>query len=332
MNIPGQEDQEILVAKMRFGSQVYGTSTPSSDEDFKVIFIPTARDILLQRATKTSRSHSTGDEHAKNAAGDVDIEEFSLSGYMKLLCDGQTVAVDMLFVPEEHILESSVTWNEIRRARETFLSRSIAPFVGYCRSQANKYGIKGSRMAAAKAAVEALKNLDQGARVGDYNDELALLAVENEHIDLVPRFSKKNETHLWHLSVCGKLAPFTLRISRAVEMYEGLWYRYGERARQAMNNEGIDWKALMHAKRICDQAVELLATGHITFPRPNAEDLLKIRLGELPYTEVAEQIEMGMATLEVAMRESTLQAKPDRGFADFLVENAYARQVMNSWE
>ena len=77
---------ETLIAKMLFGSQVYGTSTPQSDEDYKGVFIPDARSILLQRATKVSRSHSTGPADAKNAPGDVDemvakeIQEGKLSG------------------------------------------------------------------------------------------------------------------------------------------------------------------------------------------------------------------------------------------------------------
>ncbi|WDR21760.1 hypothetical protein CPTAKMNP4_095 [Salmonella phage vB_SenM-AKM_NP4] len=38
------------VVKSYFGSHLYGTSTPESDVDFKEIFVPNARDILLGRA------------------------------------------------------------------------------------------------------------------------------------------------------------------------------------------------------------------------------------------------------------------------------------------
>jgi hypothetical protein len=116
----------------------------------------------------------------------------------------------------------------------------------------------------------------------------------------------------------------SLRIDRVAELYEGLWQRYGARSRAAMNNEGVDWKALMHAVRICDQAHELLATGHVTFPRPNAANLLQIRLGLRPYAEVAEQIEAGMKGLDGAMETSALRAQPDRKWAERLVLLTYA--------
>ena len=323
---------ETEIVRMRFGSHVYGTNTPKSDEDFKVVFIPNVRDILLQRATKTSRNHSTGDSADKNVAGDVDVEEFSLHGYLKLLCDGQTVALDMLFVPDEHILETTFEWSWLCAERESFISRNVAPFVGYCRAQANKYGIKGSRMAAAKAAMEFFnslpaRDLQQGgqARIRDFEDQLAPL-LEMEHVGIELRYNTEgHETK--HFSVCGKMAAFSLPISQALRMYEGLWQRYGERSRQAMNNDGIDWKALMHARRICDQAIELLDTGKITFPRPNADDLLKIRLGERPYSEVAEEIEEGMVELEIAMAKSKLQDKPNRARAENFIMTVYGHHI-----
>jgi hypothetical protein len=326
---------ESTIVNMLFGSHVYGTSTPDSDRDYKRIFVPRAKDIVLQRATKTSRNRSTGDPHGKNGAGDVDVEEFSLHGYLKLLCDGQTVAVDMLFVPPKFVESGSSTWDFIVNNRHVLISKSIAPFVGYVRSQANKYGIKGSRMAAAKAAAELLRRAAgrvPKARLGDFEPLLVGLATEHEHVCWINRKHPKQDRTELHLSVCGKLAPMSLRIDRAAEMYEALWVRYGERSRAAMNNEGIDWKALMHAVRICDQAHELLATGHVTFPRPNAADLLAIRLGKRPYAEVAEQIEVGMQTLEYYMKESKLRAQPDRKWAEALIGLEYGAQIRANTE
>jgi hypothetical protein len=320
---------ERQIVKMVFGSHVYGTNTPNSDQDFKSVFLPNAEDILLQRVVKTSRNKSTGPQNAKNAPGDVDIEEFSLSGYLKLLCEGQTVAVDMLFVPKQFITQDSETWRLIRLYQTEFISKAIAPFIGYCRQQANKYGIKGSRMAAAKAAAETLRTLAAvpDARLSSFMPFLTVLA--EEHPDHITFEDKKHPAGsvVRHLSVCGRLAPETLRVDRAAEMYERLWLDYGDRARQAMNNDGIDWKALMHARRICDQAIELLGTGHITFPRPNADELLEIRLGERPYAEVAQEIELGMEYLETAMMQSQLREKPNKELAERIVLDAYRQQV-----
>jgi predicted nucleotidyltransferase len=42
-----------LIVEMRFGSHLYGTATPESDLDFKGVYLPEARDILLQRVKPT---------------------------------------------------------------------------------------------------------------------------------------------------------------------------------------------------------------------------------------------------------------------------------------
>ena len=50
--------------------------------------------------------------------------------------------------------------------------------------------------------------------------------------------------------------------------------------RQYITEEfGFDTKFLMHAFRLVRQGTELLKTGNISFPRPDKDDLLDIRLG-----------------------------------------------------
>lgn len=35
------------ILEMKFGSHLYGTNTPNSDLDYKAIYLPTAREIIL---------------------------------------------------------------------------------------------------------------------------------------------------------------------------------------------------------------------------------------------------------------------------------------------
>ena len=44
--------QEIIV-KTIFGSHLYGTSTPESDNDFKGVFLPSKEQILLNEIPKS---------------------------------------------------------------------------------------------------------------------------------------------------------------------------------------------------------------------------------------------------------------------------------------
>ncbi len=85
---------------IKFGSHLYGTSTPASDVDFKSVHVPAPRDVLLQRAKGSVSTARTKQEKEKNLPGEVEEESYSLLRYLQLASEGQTVALDMLFAPE----------------------------------------------------------------------------------------------------------------------------------------------------------------------------------------------------------------------------------------
>ena len=87
------------VVRIKFGSHLYGTSTPMSDIDYKSVFVPSRRDILLQRVKATISTHRPKSEGEKNYAGEIDEELYSIQRYLQLLSEGQTVALDMLLAP-----------------------------------------------------------------------------------------------------------------------------------------------------------------------------------------------------------------------------------------
>ena len=124
---------------------MYGTNVATSDLDYKSIFIPRAEDILLQRARHNISTTTKAVKDSRNSAHDVDTEAFALHAWMKLLLEGQTVALDMLFAPPDFVLQTSPDGKNSSLSRPTRCIR-IKLFIGYCRTQANKYGIKGSRI------------------------------------------------------------------------------------------------------------------------------------------------------------------------------------------
>lgn len=307
-----------LIVKMKFGSHVYGTNLPTSDNDYKGIYLPTKEAILLQKVKKTLRE-STGDQHSKNTSEDIDEEIFSIQRYFELLLEGQTVALDMLFVPDEFILQSSKTWDLIRDNRTKFIHSGVSAFAGYCRTQANKYGIKGSRMGAVRRSIELIETFDPYEKLDMYADTLKVFSSGVEHVDIVMCQGPTKEVDAPHLEVCNRKYPFHSKVDYVLKCLKKIFEGYGHRARQAEQNEGIDWKALMHAVRVQAEARELLATGHITFPRPEKELLLKIRQGFMPYKEVATIIEDGLEQLDLIQEESRIQKEPDRDFTNKLI-------------
>lgn len=309
-----------LLVKMKFGSHVYGTNVPTSDQDYKAVYLPDAKDILLQKAKNIIHENTNGDG-SKNSAQDVDTEYISVQRYLELLCEGQTVALDMLFCPDKFIVEGSDIglWKIIKLNKDRFLHSGVLSFIGYCRTQANKYGIKGSRMKAIKESLELFEKLKTDkelySKVRLENVEYNSLT-KNDHINLTVCKAANGKEEL-HLEICNRKFGMRTKIEYVVDTLNKIYDGYGHRAKLAEQNDGIDWKALMHAVRVQCEARELLTTGTISFPRPEKELLLKIRKGEMDYKDVAKIIEEGLEELEGM--ESSLPPKPDREYMENLV-------------
>lgn len=320
------------VVRMIFGSHLYGTDTPASDMDYKSIFIPCARDILLQQIKHTISSQRRKAEGEKNFAGEVDEEAYALHRFLQLMAEGQTVALDVLFASDAVILERTPVWDALVENRARLLTRKSAAFVGYCRTQANKYGIRGSRVNAAKAAVDMFAAILEGhgtqQKVGQWDWRLKEFVAANPHSALVPMDSLGREP-LMHFECCNRKVPYTVTVKDAHAIFSRIYEEYGHRARKAALNEGIDWKALSHAVRVARQAVELLDTHNIVFPLTYAPHLLDIKLGKLSYDQVAEEIEGLLEAVEQAGARSTLPDAPDFAFIDDFVAEHYRAAVLN---
>jgi hypothetical protein len=317
---------------MKFGSHLYGTDTPESDLDFKAVHLPTAREILLQRVPSSAkRQQREKAEGERNNSNDVDEESYSLQRFLELATKGETVALDMLFAPDSALLKSSYLWGEIRNNRHRLLTKKSTAFVGYCRNQANKYGIKGSRVAAAKAAKDFFAELIDiplpTSKVGAFKQSLGQLIAENSdnmHIITQDTTPGHSETYF---ECCNRKVGFNNTVREAHGIFSKIYENYGTRARLAESNEGVDWKALSHAVRVAEQALELLKTSHITFPLVNAAHILDIKKGRVPYQAVAEEIEELLIQVEQAAESSTLPAKADTTYIDDLVADVYGEIV-----
>lgn len=322
-----------LIFETKFGSHLYGTNTENSDTDFKGVYIPSAKDILLQRVKGAiSKSRHKEQEGIKNSSEDIDKEYYSLQEYLNLLSQGQTVAIDMLFAPEPIL--SSELWGNIRLNRDKLLTKKSASFLGYCKKQASKYGIKGSRVSSVQKAMEFFKkSMDVSSTAKVEHVDYMLSSLEDEHTRIYTKETTagKFETYF---ECCNRSVGFKNTVKEAYTIYNRIYEEYGKRARAAQENEGIDWKALSHAVRVGTEALELLRTGSITFPCPNAAHLLEIKQGKLAYQPVAEEIEKLLVDVEEASKTSKLLDEPDQKFIDELVYIVYGAEVnwAHDWE
>lgn len=320
------------IVRCIFGSKLYGTSTPASDIDFKSIFIPDARSILLQRAKGAISDRRPKQQFEKNVAGEVEEERFSLQRYLELLAEGQTVALDMLFAPEWAMMAPPAPeWSEIFANRHRLLSRKSKAFIGYALKQSARYGVKGSRVAAARVALATLKKAEEHigghAKLEALAGTIEMMLPTTEHMAIVPQ-TMANGGVVQHWEVCGRKMPFTSSIKSGREIAQRLVDEYGQRALQAESNQGVDWKALSHAVRVGFEALELLKTGHITFPLRTADHVLAIKCGMFEYREVAEQIEELMDRVVAAAEASSLPEHADQAWIDDFVADVHRREII----
>jgi predicted nucleotidyltransferase len=297
-----------IIVKMKFGAHLYGTATPDSDMDYKGIFLPTKEELLLGRVPK-SHNYSTGKGESRNTKNDIDIELYSFHYFIKLACDGQTVAMDMLHAPENMILQKSNIWAAIVKNKQKFHTKNLRSFIDYARRQASKYGIKGSRINAALQVLEILKKEDSSKKMREVWNQLPRV----EHCyDVAP-----DPNGMRQYQVCGKSFQESATIGYVIPIVEKFYNDYGRRAKLAAENKNIDWKAVSHALRAAYQTKEILTENTINFPLRTADFLIKVKQGKLDYlSEVGPVLEVLMEEVESLALTSNLPQTVDRQFWD----------------
>jgi predicted nucleotidyltransferase len=302
-----------LIVKMKFGSHLYGTNTVHSDVDYKGVFLPSKKELLLG-AVPNCRNFSTNLGAQKNSQDDIDEEIYSLHYFLKLACQGQTVAMDMLHAPEDMLLNSSDIWQSIVKQRSRFYTKNLNSFIDYARRQASKYGIKGSRLNAAAQVLDCLKSNEPDAKLRDVWDQLP----RNDHCQELG----VDPNNMRQYQVCGKIFQESVSIGYVLPIISKFYDDYGQRAKQAAENKNIDWKAVSHALRAAIQTKEILVNGAIHYPLKDAPFLLKVKSGRLDYiNEVAPALEALMDEVETLVNASDLPEQVDTEYwDDFLCE------------
>lgn len=279
---------------MTFGSHLYGTHTIYSDRDWKAVHLPSPVDILRCHVPKSLSYSTKMDASERNKPGDIDKESYALHYFLELAAAGETVALDMLHAPSSAWELVTPEWEHLHHNRKAFHTKNLKSFVGYAKRQAAKYGVKGSRLAAAKDVLRILLDQTMGERVNELHGTLP----ENEHCRWM-------ETG--HYEVCGKrMDPNSYAVHYA-PMLTKYVNNYGARAAMAEQNKGVDWKAVSHAFRAAFQVHHILSKGDFTYPLEETPLLIDIKAGKLDFvTEVSPALDVLISGIEDMAAKSTL--------------------------
>lgn len=312
-----------IIVKMKFGADLYDTVIYNengdriSDLDYKGISFQSSRDFILNGPRKHIEYSSTGKDDTKNSSEDIDIEIYTIHAFLKHALDGQIVAMDMLHCPDNMLIEGSYYWQFIRKNRSKFYSKNIDSFVSYALGQASKYGIKGSRLNDAKSVLDWLESQYSYKSFEDRSK----IKLSECSLGTFP----KGEHIIWHeadangipmVEVCNRKFNIQVKLTYAHEIVKKFYDAYGERARKAATDEGIDWKAISHAFRAAYQTKQLFTEGDIIFPLKDADFLKKVKYGELSYSSIGPMLEDLIDEVKEIKEKCSLPDFPDRNFWD----------------
>jgi len=304
-----------LILKAVYGSHLFGTNDQHSDLDYQGIYLPSKEDIILSEVKKESIF--------KDEVKNIEEKYYSLQYFVELACQGQTIALDLLHVPDSMTLVSSPIWEELKSLKHKFFSKNIHSFLHYAKAQAIKYSLKGTRLRdLASVIVLFAKQPTLDVKLKDLWDELP----KTENCYEI----EKNEQNVRQYFFCGKIFLETQKIGYVLPVLNNLHNSYGERARQAELNVGLDWKAISHAVRVLMEVKELLTEQTITFPLKQCKLVSDIKAGRANYVEVVSPL-LDTLTDEIGvlLEKSTLPEYVDRDFWDEWLVQTIEREVFS---
>lgn len=278
-----------VICLMKHGSHLYGLNTEDSDVDYKGVFIPSKEDAILG-LTKDEYRSSTGSNDSKNGKDDIDVVYYSIGKLINMLCQGETIAIDMIHCTKDCLISATSEWHDLVSIKEKFYTRNMKAFLGYVKKQAHKYGVRGSRVASIEKVLDYLgkkMNLMENElkpRLDSSNEiifGLQGLAMGDDYIEFFNEGIADVNKPIF--SVAGSKYSIRTPISQILDSLESKLKGYGHRAKQAKDNEGVDWKAMSHAIRCGNQLREIYMTGDLKYPLSDRDFLLKVKQGDCDF-------------------------------------------------
>ena len=287
--------------KTVYGSKLYGTSTPTSDTDEKVVYLPDFNDVLLGKklATFKKRFDAAGNTVADSVTmpdNGVETEYVPFQTFCRDYLNGQTYALEVVMAHAFSV--NSPVWMQQLFGR--FTTCNVASMAGFAMKQTFDYVHRGRRLEKARETLEVLEfwdatldhldSMDPGSYLKRRLDSVMpdgkkVLHLVAEETGLELGTSVNNNRTMETLKLNGREYLETTDLKQLELAVTKLVNQYGDRSNRAAE-VSVDTKSLSHAVRVYEQALELLTTGRISFPRPNVGYLLNVKLGNLDGEEV----------------------------------------------
>lgn len=334
---PTEQMQTNLLVKHYAGSHAYGTSLPTSDVDFRGIFVAD-REYVTTPFFNTAEVKDTSEE---------DTVLFELRQFMNLAVACNPNVVETLWVDEKDIVFRHPGYDLIRHHRGELLSRKVAfTLAGYASSQLAR--IKGhKKWIANPQSEETPRQTDfmslvvnftsekmfkfdvyrfrKGHRFVPYGGNVFGVYKSDEHElftdDYTLNTAYEGDTHT--LGVPLMIVKWNEQVYQSVKQnWENYWeWKRNRNEKRSVLEEkfGYDTKHAMHLVRLLRMGVEVLTTGELRVRRPDAAELLEIRNGKMTYEEIVKYGEDLDAHVKTLVDKSPLPRSPNTKLAARLV-------------
>jgi hypothetical protein len=318
----------MLLLLTKSGSMLYGTNTPSSDTDYKGVYLPYKESLLLQKTTEFIKldTNKTG---KANTSEDIDCHIDSIHKWLHLLEKGETNALDTLF----SLWTDKVEYVDPRFEKVlkdnylSFITSNPHAFVGYCISQTKKYNIRGTRYNELLEFVTYLRELplEPETKMFTFIDHIKqhLTTNSDKYIKFVqapgPRGAKIEE---WtYLEVLGRKFADNITLEYLDQKCTEMLNSYGSRV--VGNTDAIDWKAMSHAVRVILEVEELLSTSFIKFPLKDAEFIKQVKAGNVEIDKVQQLLTQKIELVDELLQTTTLNKEVDKREVSNLILSYY---------
>lgn len=326
------------------GSQAYGTNTVNSDIDYKGVYAQSTKDLI-------------GFNYLEQIEVSKDECYYEVRRYLQLLQSANPTMLELLFMPEDCIIEKHPAFDLIIRQRHRFLTKKcLHSFGGYAIAQIKKAKGLQKKMNWEHEKVKRKSPYDfcyvyENGKTIPLLTYLAINQLDENQCGLVALNHFKDCFSLYYdtLNCLGyhgivaeksnalKLSsipkgenPLTILYynqegysahCREYKQYNEWLTKRNTQRYVDINNHGqqIDGKNLLHCRRLLDIALEIAREGTIHVRRPNAKELLKIRHGEIDLEAFIEKAEYEIEMLHQLFDTCTLPNDTETPFVNSLL-------------
>lgn len=306
--------KDNVLVKHLAGSHSYGTALPTSDVDYRGIFVGDPINVR----TPFFRVDEVSVE------SEEDTKLYELSNFVKLAVENNPNIIETLFVDEADIVVRHSAFSLLREAAPKFLTRKIAfTTAGYAFQQMkrirghNKHINNPQPVEAPQQAdfMSLIQHFSDNVRkadfsLRDYCDGWRLIPYGKHTYGLykVDGYSSFNKTtgnlnddfdgdevsrdRLGYPMFVVKFNHQQYQDARQAWEQYWEWKKNRNPARSVLEEEhGYDTKHAMHLVRLLRMGHEAITEGKLLVKRPDAEELLAIRSGAWTYDELIEYAE-----------------------------------------